>query len=42
MNADDAIEKFNAGADLVQVYTGFVYEGPGFAKAINKKLAARN
>jgi dihydroorotate dehydrogenase len=41
MNADDAIEKLNAGADLVQVYTGFVYEGPGFAKTINKKLAQR-
>jgi dihydroorotate dehydrogenase len=41
MNADDVIEKFNAGADLVQIYTGFIYEGPGFAKAINKKLAQR-
>jgi dihydroorotate dehydrogenase len=30
----DAIEKLNAGADLVQVYTGFVYEGPGIASAI--------
>jgi dihydroorotate dehydrogenase len=32
--AQDAIEKLNAGADLVQVYTGFVYEGPGVARAI--------
>jgi dihydroorotate dehydrogenase len=32
--AQDAIEKLNAGADLVQVYTGFIYEGPGIAKAI--------
>jgi dihydroorotate dehydrogenase len=32
--AQDAIEKLDAGADLVQVYTGFVYEGPGVASAI--------
>ncbi|MES2288046.1 MAG: quinone-dependent dihydroorotate dehydrogenase [Bacteroidota bacterium] len=36
--ADDAIEKLNAGASLVQIYTGFIYEGPGIAKRINKKL----
>jgi len=36
--AEDAIEKINAGADLVQVYTGFIYEGPMIAKKINKKL----
>ena len=36
--ADDAIEKLDAGADLVQVYTGFIYEGPFIAKKINKKL----
>lgn len=35
---EDAIEKLNAGADLVQVYTGFVYEGPGIARQINKRL----
>lgn len=40
MNADDAIEKINAGADLVQVYTGFIYEGPSLAGDINRKLAA--
>jgi dihydroorotate dehydrogenase len=38
MTPEDAIEKMNAGADLVQIYTGFIYEGPGFAKAINKAL----
>ncbi|MDP3444672.1 MAG: dihydroorotate dehydrogenase (quinone), partial [Ignavibacteria bacterium] len=38
MTAADAIEKLNAGADLVQVYTGFIYEGPLLAKRINKKL----
>jgi dihydroorotate dehydrogenase len=37
--ADDAIEKLRAGATLVQVYTGFVYEGPGIARRINKKIA---
>lgn len=37
-NADDAIEKIKAGATLVQLYTGFIYEGPGLIKAINKRL----
>lgn len=32
--ADDAREKLEAGASLVQVYTGFIYEGPGMAKRI--------
>ena len=35
---DDAIEKIEAGADLVQIYTGFIYEGPGLIKNINKKI----
>ncbi len=34
----DALEKLNAGADLVQVYTGFIYEGPAIAKKINQKI----
>ena len=34
----DAIEKLKAGADLVQIYTGFIYEGPGFVKRINRAL----
>jgi dihydroorotate dehydrogenase len=38
MSAEDAVEKINAGADLVQVYTGFIYEGPEFAKRICKQL----
>jgi dihydroorotate dehydrogenase len=38
MTADDALEKIKAGADLVQVYTGFIYEGPMIAKRINKHL----
>ncbi|RYG50940.1 MAG: quinone-dependent dihydroorotate dehydrogenase [Chitinophagaceae bacterium] len=33
----DAIEKLNAGASLVQLYTGFIYEGPGLISRINKK-----
>lgn len=33
---DDAIEKIKAGADLVQLYTGFVYEGPQLVKDIKK------
>ncbi|MGB4773623.1 MAG: quinone-dependent dihydroorotate dehydrogenase [Daejeonella sp.] len=37
-SAEDAIEKINAGASLIQLYTGFVYEGPGLVKRINKKL----
>lgn len=36
--AEDAIEKLKAGASLVQVYTGFIYEGPGIAKAICKGI----
>lgn len=42
MSAEDAIEKIDAGADLVQLYTGFIYEGPSLIKAINKNIAARN
>jgi dihydroorotate dehydrogenase len=38
MSPEDALEKINAGADLVQVYTGFIYEGPAFAKKICKEL----
>ena len=38
MSPDDAVEKIKAGADLIQVYTGFIYEGPAFAKSICKKL----
>ena len=35
---EDAIEKLEAGASLVQLYTGFIYEGPGLVKRINKAL----
>lgn len=36
--AEDAREKLEAGASLVQVYTGFIYEGPAMVKKINKGL----
>jgi dihydroorotate dehydrogenase len=38
MDADDAREKLNAGATLVQVYTGLVYRGPGLVKEIISSL----
>lgn len=41
MNAEDAIEKLEAGADLVQVYTGFVYEGPGLVGEINMAVSEK-
>ncbi len=37
--AEDAQEKLDAGADLVQVYTGFVYEGASMVKNMNRQLA---
>ncbi|GAB1309056.1 quinone-dependent dihydroorotate dehydrogenase [Urechidicola sp. KH5] len=37
-SAQDALDKIEAGADLVQVYTGFIYEGPSLVKKINKAL----
>ena len=40
-SAEDAIEKLEAGASLVQLYTGFIYEGPALVKAINKKILER-
>lgn len=35
---EDALEKIKAGADLVQIYTGFIYEGPSLIKKINKAI----
>ena len=37
-SAEDAIEKLEAGASLVQLYTGFIYEGPKLIKQINRKI----
>jgi dihydroorotate dehydrogenase len=41
MDPLDAQAKFEAGATLVQVYTGLVYAGPGLAKQINRALVER-
>lgn len=37
-SAKDAQEKLDAGASLVQIYTGFIYEGPGLVKSILKEI----
>ena len=37
-SVDQAIEKIKAGAHLIQIYTGLIYEGPGFIKRINREL----
>lgn len=39
---EDALEKLDAGASLIQIYTGFIYEGPALIKAINKAVLKRN
>jgi dihydroorotate dehydrogenase len=40
-SVQDALDKFNAGAVLIQLYTGFIYEGPKLIKDINKALLAQ-
>jgi dihydroorotate dehydrogenase len=35
---EDAMEKLQAGADLIQLYTGFIYHGPDLIKRINKRI----
>jgi len=35
---EDALNKLNAGASLIQLYTGFIYEGPGVIRKINKAI----
>ncbi len=37
-SADDALQMLEAGADLIQVYTGFIYEGPKLARQINRAI----
>lgn len=39
MSPQDALKMLNAGASLIQVYTGFVYNGPSFVKKINRFLS---
>ena len=41
VNLDDLDEKFDAGAALVQLYTGYIYEGPGLIGQINRALLQR-
>ncbi len=38
MTPEDALEKISAGADLIQLYSGFIYEGPALVKKINKSI----
>jgi dihydroorotate dehydrogenase len=38
LSPHDALEKIQAGADLIQLYTGFIYEGPSLVKRINKHI----
>lgn len=38
MTAEDALEKLKAGASLVQLYTGFIYEGPSLIRKINRAI----
>ena len=40
-SADEAYRRIRAGASLLQVYTGLVYEGPGLIRAINRGLVRR-
>jgi dihydroorotate dehydrogenase len=37
-NGEDAVEKIKAGADVVQIYTGFIYRGPKLVKEIQKQI----
>jgi dihydroorotate dehydrogenase len=41
MTTQDALNMLEAGATLVQVYTGFIYNGPGFVRRINKAILER-
>ena len=40
-SVEDALEKLDAGASLLQLYTGFIYEGPMLNKRINKAILTR-
>ncbi len=41
MNVQDALNMLDAGATLIQLYTGFIYGGPGLAKRINRAILKR-
>jgi dihydroorotate dehydrogenase len=38
MTVEDALEKLEAGADLIQLYSGFIYSGPQLIRDINNQL----
>ncbi len=38
MDVEDALRMLDAGATLIQLYTGFIYQGPGLARRINREL----
>lgn len=40
-SAQDALDKLEAGASLIQLYTGFIYEGPSLVREINKAILAK-
>lgn len=42
MTADDAVNRLKAGADLIQLYSGFVYKGPSLIKEINRAVLNMN
>ena len=39
MSEHDALERIRAGADLIQIYTGFIYEGPMFVRRLKRAIA---
>ena len=41
-SAEDALEKLEAGASLIQLYTGFIYEGPKLVTDINKAILKKS
>jgi len=41
MSVQDALNMLDAGATLIQIYTGFIYEGPGLARQINRAIMKR-
>jgi dihydroorotate dehydrogenase len=41
MSAEDALNMLDAGASLIQLYSGFIYEGPGLARKINRAILER-
>jgi len=41
MSVEDALNMLDAGATLIQIYTGFIYQGPGLARKINRAIVKR-